>query len=75
MGLHHYRNYLSVSSAAHIVVLLFILPIMVLAKMSDPIIMSIGMVFVLVCDVCIATFVSKTWEMFLGMYILHDIRV
>ena len=68
-------NYLSVSSAAHIVVLLFILPIMVLAKMSDPIIMSIGMVFVLVCDVCIATFVSKTWEMFLGMYILHDIRV
>uniref|UniRef100_A0A1X7UXL6 Major facilitator superfamily (MFS) profile domain-containing protein n=1 Tax=Amphimedon queenslandica TaxID=400682 RepID=A0A1X7UXL6_AMPQE len=62
--------YLSVSSVAHVVVLLVILPIMVLAKISDPIIMSIGIAFVLVCDICIATFVSKTWEMFLvGVFI------
>ena len=61
-------NYLSVSSVAHVVVLLVILPLMVLAKISDPITMSIGIVFVFVCDICIATFVSKTWEMFLGMH-------
>ncbi|XP_019851843.1 PREDICTED: proton-coupled folate transporter-like [Amphimedon queenslandica] len=58
-------NYLAVSSVAHILVLFIILPLMVLAKISDPIIMSVGIVFVLVGDLCIATFVSKTWEMFL----------
>ena len=60
-------NYIAVSSVAHMLALIIILPLLVVAKFPNTVIISIGIAFALLFNLLIAAVVKKTWEMFLGI--------
>ena len=60
-------NFIAVSSVAHMLALIIILPLLVVAKFPNTVIMSIGIAFALLFNLLIAALVKKTWEMFLGI--------
>lgn len=59
-------RYLLVSSFSHLLALLFLLPLLVLLKFSDPLISMIGVIVSCVMNVYIAL-LTTTWEMFSGI--------
>lgn len=67
-------NYLAVSSVSHMLALLGLLPILVLLKIPDAIIILIGVLFA--CGMCIfIALLTKSWEMFLGKTILQNVDI
>ena len=67
-------SYLAVSSVSHMLALLGLLPILVLLKIPDAIIILIGVLFA--CGMCIfIALLTKSWEMFLGKPIIQSVDI